>query len=177
MTETQDAYCQWRKANQKVIRRALALLAPENRTECEDLLATEMIELWYLNNLHGKFPSAEKKAAARMEITIRRLEIAALDDDLSSALRLFFPSEVLNKFAEQARMEATRRLPRAASLKPANSRRRAIRAAHRLWRRYASRSLSLRKGSPFCKLAALLSGDPEADLSRQAKAALSTKVR
>jgi hypothetical protein len=110
---------------------------------------------------------------------LRRVEAALENKELDSALkgvaRMRFPSERVRELArccEDCAAARTGKLIR----KRAAAKVGAVEHAMRLMIEYAmpySEADNIKKGSRFCKLAALLFGSPAADLSNQCKAAKS----
>jgi hypothetical protein len=164
------------------VRRAFALIKPkaEWRDACRYDVETALIEIKFIiGQLRANsYPRTKlaKLAARRLVRALRHVETVLKDKNLDFSIKKFFPRTELLKWA--VRCKGLVETP-SGKLKRTNAeaKRLAVREANSLMRDYgepgAARDTT--KGSTFCRLAALLYGDPKADLHNQCRAALRKK--
>jgi hypothetical protein len=113
---------------------------------------------------------SQKKAAEQFASALRRIEIALpeLFNDPDFPVRGFPKAELLKwrPILEEIGDSRSRKRPQMNALK----KRLAVAEAHQLLQKYGSRRVTATKNGEFCRLAALLYGDPKADLINQCKA-------
>jgi hypothetical protein len=113
---------------------------------------------------------SQKKAAKQLSSALRRIEIALpeLFNDPDFPVRGFPKSELLKwrPILMKIGDSRSRKRPQMNALK----KRLAVAGAHQLLQKYGSRRVTATKNGEFCILAALLYGDPKADLINQCKA-------
>jgi hypothetical protein len=104
---------------------------------------------------------SSKKAAGRVVSRLRAARAAS--NGLDFGARLAFPHEAVAKAIEF--YEVLEREPARLNAKSEPEKTRAAELADRLLLRFSSERPTLTKDGPFCRLAALLSGEPDADRS------------
>jgi hypothetical protein len=113
---------------------------------------------------------SQKKAAKQLASALRRIEIALpqLFNDPDFPVRGFPKPELLKwkPILTKIGYSRSQKRPQMNALK----KRLAVAEAHRLLQKYSSTRITATKGGKFWSLAALLYGDPEADLLNQCKA-------
>jgi hypothetical protein len=169
-----------------IVRRAAQLIGtPECKGDVEGAL-NDMAVLEAQHNHSRLFGSkSSKKAAEQFSAALRK--VRDLTKNLPEHLHFALfgdwvdrHAEVYNghlKFAHAVArlMEASDQCARMPSGKPARSaykKRLAAEEALRLLREYGARRVTVTKRSDFCRLAALLCGEPQADLQQQCRAEL-----
>ena len=166
-------------ARTDTVHRAVALIGPDEhrRTECVNAVhvALSMVgghakDLQRHSQRRGK---PGKPAAERLRKALKDLQRAIGDPNLSDELRQIISPHDLARGIEH--VNATRikadekRYPYKASVKNM-----AAELAYGLLRQF-NRKISITKGSVFCKLAALLYGEPRANLQWTCRTVLSSK--
>jgi len=175
----------WRSKKDKLINDAVRLIVPlrQRRDACLEDVAKTTLHIAFANAfLRGQDQvktKQGKKAVGQLAVALWRVEAALENKELDSALRAIarmrFPSERVRELArccEDFEAARTGKLIR----KGAKAKVDAVEHAMRLMIEYATpqrEADNIKKGSRFCKLAALLFGSPAADLSNQCKAAAS----
>jgi hypothetical protein len=109
-----------------------------------------------------------KLAAKSLRRALRRAEVAAKNEYLDWDARRWFPREEIKKLIgicdELEKTPSSRPAPNARAKKLA-----AI-GAHCLLRKFDEHSITTTKGGAFCRLAAVLYGNPDADLQHHCRA-------
>jgi hypothetical protein len=177
---------EWRKRRRKQIDDAVSIIRPEPQQHdaCRDDVEREGLRVFLaLGWLHTKDESKTKEgkqAAGRLAKALRRLEVVLKDENLrmlsvAAVTRHMSVEEIGDaaSYCEEVQRARTEPLIR----KGAEAKRRAVHCAHALLTKHNKREAgNTAKGNRFCKLAALLYGDPGADLHNQCAAAL-RKIR
>lgn len=173
---------EWRIKKADLIRRAIDLIKPDSRKRgaCRDEVERVTLRLAtggalrrakvQGNTKHGKL------AVARLASALRRVTAALKDEKLGGIYRgqftRFLDPERLHElvqYYEEVAGTPSGPIPR----QNAQAKRMAISEAHSLMTKYCpSQADSGAKGSRFCKLASLLYGKSDIDLSNQCKTAL-----
>ena len=117
-----------------------------------------------------------KQAAGKVARALRVMRIALKDDKLDVALKAYLTMNIslktlqaLERLCERLSRASSGKLPR----KVAGKKRLAVTEALTLMEKYCtSEANNATKGSNFCKLAAVLYGEPDADLHNQCATAL-----
>jgi hypothetical protein len=169
--EQTPAMAAFRAKHAETIRRALKLIAPVRRSSkaCRYDVETAIIDLQYDRNLAGKEFKPAKQAAARLAAALRRVEVVAKHKALGIDVHLFFPYAEIAKWRSDMEKRAKAKAPIKTARKDADAKRRAVSAALSLMR--YSNVPNADKGRHFRKLAALLYGEPSANLVKQCQAA------
>ncbi|MBR1157197.1 hypothetical protein [Bradyrhizobium sp. JYMT SZCCT0428] len=169
----------FRAKHAETIRRALALIAPSRQPSeaCRYDVETAIVDLQrYRNRAREEFKLA-KLAAARLEAALCRVEfLLEKDKNLPLDVLMFFPRAEIARWRLDMKKAAEVKAPVKTSQKDADYKRRAVLAARSLMH-HSSVAIDAKRGSRFCKLAALLYGKPTADLTNQCKAAIAVKRR
>jgi hypothetical protein len=163
-----------------VVRGAVRLIGPplERRDECKDMVRRAIVECSESGNsittVRWVSPSRDKREAAnRLHEVLRRLRVVLFKDtNLDQDLRLLSPDQI-DDWLKQAKAAG------AETGKPIQlkARRKLIAAAQAIdLLEHFGKEISAQKGSPLCRLAAVLYGDPEADLQFNCRKAL-RKIR
>lgn len=168
----------------KEIRAALKLIKPKasSRDDCIaeiayslDLISVELANLSAtIINTTKKGKSATSKVAA----ALRRLQTALNNPDLDLRFELFFPHSEIDKWLAVCDEIKTTPTREARSTDPKHLL--AAREALSLLSGYApdrDKAIATTRGGRFCKLAAVLAGDPDADLHHVCRAARSGDLR
>lgn len=173
-----EARAAWVAANPDLVRRGVALLKPaaDLRDDCRQAVEVALLEVpgTVDDVTHREYSKTKpaKRAAAQLAVALRKLAAAVKNEDLDDDLR---PSTVdaneLVRLAHQCEKAATipsGKTPRRKTLTKDLS----AFWAYNLMLEYAgaTEAENAKKGSRFCQLAALLFGEPAADLSNQCKA-------
>jgi hypothetical protein len=174
---------EWRMRRREMINAAVAVVDPQphQRQACREDVERESMRLFFSvgwMRTKDKSKTKEGKAAAgRLAKALRRLQIALAEPDLdgivaaAAVTRHFTPEQIAGavRYCDEVRAARTGKLSR----KGAEAKRRAINRAHALLTKYAGHAADdATRGSRFCKLSALLYGDPDIDLHHQCLAAL-----
>lgn len=158
-----------KRDDKPMVQQAVKLIGPSACQEDVeyDMDAVAVMNTTALSNRKAATKRA-KRAAGRLAAALRRVEDAAKSQDLDTSISLF-PRETISKWKRHCEKLA-KTLPR----KPApnaDAKRLAAAYALNLLRKY-DKHVATTKGSNFCRLAALLYGDPKADLQHQCRAVL-----
>jgi hypothetical protein len=175
----------WRIQRAELIRRAIDLIRPESkqRALCREDVEKVTLRLatggaWLRAKVLGETKSG-KQAVGRLAMALRRVEVVLKDEKLGGIYpglftRFISPDRLheLVQYYETVARKPSGAIPR----QTAQAKRLAIAQARSLMTTYsASEADNGKKGSRLCKLASLLYGKPELDLSNQCKAALREK--
>jgi hypothetical protein len=160
---------------QELVRQAIALIKPkeEARDECqyEITLSDAAIDMALLDDRFATAPKRKqaKKAVRRLASALRRVEIALLGV-VNFDLRIPMPidDDLIRNWREDVELIA--KTPSGKLTRESAERKRlAVAEAHRLLEKYGA-AITPTRGSNFCRLAALLYGDPRANLRNQCRA-------
>lgn len=176
-----EARAAWLAKNADLVRRAVALINPaaDLRDEAKDAVSSALLDMpgvldetlqpdWWKTK-------PAKMAASRLAVAARRLAAALRDADLDDDLR---PSNIsADELTQLARRcDALVATPSGKTPRMKTWRKGlAVYYAYGLMQDYADPPSAVedaKKGSRFCRLAAILSGDPSADLHRGCRARL-----
>lgn len=177
--EQDSTIAAFRAKHAATIRRALALIAPasQSRKACRYDVETAIIDLEHCGNRIGEEFKRTKLAAGRLAAALRRVErLIKNENALGNHVHLFFPHAEIAKWRSELEKTASAKAPAKKTQKDANAKRRAVHEALGLMR-HSSAAIEVKRGSVFCKLAALLYGKPTADLTNQCKASISLRKR
>lgn len=165
------------------VRPAIALIKPkskETRDACWVESENAFVEIEFMRRQlrDSDFLQTKqaKRAARRLGQALQHVETVLKDKELDFAVRKFFPKVEFSKWksrCDELANTPSRKLKR----KGAEAKRHAVSQAHLLMQKYASpeAAADARKGSRFCRLAALLLGCPKSDLHNQCKSILRKK--
>jgi hypothetical protein len=118
---------------------------------------------------YGTLTKPQKTAARRLAAALRRVEVAAKNPNLAFDAQLIFSFDV-EGFELMRRAAEAIAYQKLAPPSPADGAKSyAAKAAARLLLKHGL-PLNVTRGGKFCRLAALLYGDPKADLFRQCRA-------
>jgi hypothetical protein len=173
---------EWRIKKAQLVGDAVRLIKPgaQQRDACREEVEKVTLALAGTSALLGAKDQGNtkqgKQAAGRVARALRVARIVLKDDRLDVALKaclsMKIPQKILQELenlCEKLARAPSGKLPR----KAAERKRAAVTAALALMAKYcASEAGNAAKGSRACKLAALLYGKPDIDLSNQCKAAL-----
>jgi hypothetical protein len=174
MTSAEDDFVIWQQQNAAEIKRALKLIKPtrEHTESCIDSIEWKMIEPKFMLDQAriGYRSKLSRTAARRIVVALRRVLHLLNSRHLDVSLR-FFPRAEIHKWkihCEELAKANARKFPR----EKAEGKRLAAAAAYELLYFYQSREVAedASDGSRFCKLAALLYGEPTANLKNQCRA-------
>jgi hypothetical protein len=163
-------------------RRAIELIKPKERERdaCRYDVETTLASIDYFNSkrlVDSNFKTKRaKKAAERLASALRRVDTALKDKNLDFFLMRHFPFSRDQVLDWISRCEFAWKFPsgkKGIQLK-AEKKQIAVSEAHSLMKQYGAH-IKTAKGSDFCRLAALLFGELEADLHNQCRAALREK--
>lgn len=161
------------------VSRALSLIKPkaELRDDCGEVVTTALIEIEFIveqDRATSRPRTKEaKKAAGRLASALERIEVVLKDRSLDFYIKMFFPKAELLKWklkCQELAKTTSGKLVRTNAYK----KRLAVGDAYRLMTSYGGRAVAT-KDSNFCRLAALLYGDPKADLHNQCRSFLREK--
>jgi hypothetical protein len=173
----------WLIKRSKLIESAVSLIRPTaaKRDACRDDVARVTLQLVcekaFLDGKNKIHTKEGKLAAGQLASALRRVEYALKAPELDSMLReiggALLRTEKVQDFTETCECFSRRPSPKL-SRKAAEGKRVAVHAAHKLLLMYADGETvnAAKKGSKFCKLAALLFDSPAADLQNQCRAFL-----
>jgi hypothetical protein len=160
----------------KLANDAVELIAPEarERYECwcgvEDAFKEIGYALYLERFCATTSTKSQRKVARQLAIVLKRIgnALPELFNDPDFPVRGFPKAELLKwrPILEEIGDSRPRKRPQMNALK----KRLAVAEAHQLLRKYSSTRVTATKGGKFCRLAALLYGDPKADLINQCKA-------
>jgi len=161
----------------QVANSAVKLIAPVGgvdacREAVKDLIAENVLALAARKSMSKT--KAARKVAGRVASDLHRLEVALKNKDLDPGVSIItLPSVIQDRsfFEKMAEPPSGKKEPRWG----AEEKRIAVQMARQLMSRFSKEKISAKPNSSFCKLAALLYGNPSADLSNQCKKALSKK--
>jgi hypothetical protein len=143
------------------------------RMDVEDALTDIGFALFIENFYVFGRTKADKGRARQIVKALRRVDDAVRDFDKPKFPFVGFPFDELRRWKRIfAKMEETpsEEITRLNALK----KRLAVAEAYKLLEKYGSKRVTATKGGKFCGLAALLYGDPKADLINQCKAYIRT---
>lgn len=162
--------------------RAVALIGPDERRRAECMngvkLALSMLDRQYrpLRRHHRRKSKPAQRAADRLHKALKDLQRAHRDWNLSDELYAIVPDGLPRRLIEQ--FNAANAVQKKAGKKRVNIKTRmkeaAATEAHHLLRQF-NRKISITKDSTFCKLAALLYGDPQANLQYNCREVLNSE--
>jgi hypothetical protein len=180
MTTAEEAAVAWRAENADLVRRALSLIEPERQWHdaCIEDIEMAIVELQLdvsqLRNdtIHNNSKLA-KRAARRLADALRRVEVVLKDKNLDASVHLSFPRNKLRGWIERCD-EKARTPSRKSKRTTAEAKRLAVMRACLLLFKHGTSGAAddAARGSRFCRLAALLYGDPKVDLHNQCAAYL-----
>ena len=107
------------------VKRAMALIKPAagRRDDCSNAVEMAIIDLGYINGQERKPPfKARKRASESLALALLNVEHLSKNNDLPSAVRLFFPHEDIRKWRIELEKEATAKAPVKLSRKAAGTR-------------------------------------------------------
>ena len=125
---------------------------------------------------YGTLTKGQKIAARQFAKALKNLESALKSADLSMDLRLGFPMDGIDFKEWQARAEEAAKTPLRATGPTNPAKNIAAQKAAQLLEA-ARIPVSSTRGGKFCKLAAILFGDPEADLFYQCRKVIADRNR
>jgi hypothetical protein len=152
-----------------VIKSALNIIAPktDRRNACRAAIAEAIDELGVekANTHWASYPNTKqsKRSAARLGFALRKVRhtFAATERNLDLSLRLYFPLKEIEKWIHHCEKLEDKRAPRKARSEPDKTR--AAERAYLLMRDWSRHQIVTTKKSPFCRLAALLTDEPDVD--------------
>jgi hypothetical protein len=178
MTE-HPAVSAWRGEHAEQVRRAIALIMPEARWQdaCREDVEMAIVELDLdVHQLRSDFhlrTKPAKRAAKRLALALRRVEVVLKDQNHDASVYMFFPRTELLKWT--ARCEEIAETPSGKTKrKIAEAKRLAVSKARGLLFKHGASDAAddATRGSRFCRLAALLYGDPNIELHNQCRVLL-----
>jgi hypothetical protein len=143
------------------------------RIDVEDALTDIGVALFIENFYAFGRTKADKGRARQIAKALRRVDDLVRGFNKPNFPLVGFPFDELRKWKQVfAKMEEkpSEESPRLNALK----KRLAVAGAYQLLQKYGSKRVTATKGGKFCRLAALLYGDPEADLINQCRAYIRT---
>lgn len=164
-----------RSPRDRDIEAAVRLISPPARqaAACREDVDGAFVEIKFVTTQRrlAREPATKKskQAADRLARALQRVETALKSDDLEPSIQIFFPRDEIAKWLAKCERQA-----RLKSKKPARSADAKDEAAENsldLMLKYG-RPVATTKGSPYLRLAALLSGEPLAVLQHQCRAAV-----
>ena len=161
---------------------ALKILKPGARyDECRELIEYRILdrefELGQKSAISYSRTKPAKLAAGRLGDALRRVDHLLKDKNLDVEIELCFPKgAIVEWLARCQELAAAPSLKKAIHLQ-AEKKRRAVQEARGLMQRFGSSdvAISAKPGGDFCRLAAVLYGEPNADLRNQCRVAVRKK--
>ena len=174
-------WAHWQAETSKRTDRAIRLISPKSkqREACRGDVETALIELEFvltpLQPHLRRGTKAARLAANRLVKALHRVEVILKDKHLDPFACLFM-SEPVRRWRDQFE-KISKALPSTQPRLKSYSKVLAVSEAHTLMCKYstAEQAKDTKRRSRFCQLAALLYGNPHADLHNQCRAALRKK--
>jgi hypothetical protein len=160
------------------VRRALGLIKPTQarRDECHEAVEIALINLDYTisqqRSAEHSRTKAGKKATEQLVAALRRLDFVLKNRDLDLYTRLYFANTHSAEWQKWLEYHKAKTPSGKLTRMVAETKRHAVREAHALMQEYGATGAAkdTKKGSDFCRLAALIFGRPATDLRNQCKA-------